>query len=154
MLSWLRFQIEPGAKVKMHLVAQKAAKAAQNTPFRCGTLYLNLLICMGWGYCLANFKTAALRHSATPPFLTWVLAGVLTFLKHVDAFWCRVSPNCHQNFRVSRPDSVSNRDSRVFPCSLLPSRGTNKDSAWELHSRIAPASNDWGYAEKSPSLPH
>ena len=29
-----------------HSVAQKAAKAAQNTPFRCGTLYRKLLICV------------------------------------------------------------------------------------------------------------
>jgi hypothetical protein len=50
-----------------HFVAQKAAKAAQNTPFLCSTSYRKLLICMKWEYYLANFKTAAFNHSATPP---------------------------------------------------------------------------------------
>jgi len=50
-----------------HSVAQKAAKTAQNTPFRCGTVYRKLLICIRCEYYLANFKTAAFSHSATPP---------------------------------------------------------------------------------------
>ena len=28
----------------------------------------------------------------------------------IAAFWCRVSPNCHQNLRVLRPRSAWNRD--------------------------------------------
>src|SRR5579859_5996636 len=52
-----------------HSVAQITAKAAQNSPFRCGTMYRKLLICIRPGYYLANFKTAALNHSATPPIL-------------------------------------------------------------------------------------
>ena len=52
-----------------HSVAQIGAKTAQNTPFRCSTVYRKLLICFRWGYYLANFKTAAFNHSATPPFL-------------------------------------------------------------------------------------
>jgi SEC-C motif len=50
-----------------HSVAQKAAKVAQNTPFLCSTAYRKLLICIRWEYYLANFKTAAFNHSATPP---------------------------------------------------------------------------------------
>ena len=50
-----------------HSVAQIGAKTAQNTPFRCSTVYRKLLICFRWGYYLANFKTAAFNHSATPP---------------------------------------------------------------------------------------
>src|SRR5271155_5774749 len=50
-----------------HSVAQIGAKTAQNTPFRCSTVYRKLLICFRWGYYLANFKTAAfsqLGHSS------------------------------------------------------------------------------------------
>ncbi len=50
-----------------HSVAQKAAKVAQNTPFLCSTAYRKLLICIRPGYYLANFKTVAFSHSATPP---------------------------------------------------------------------------------------
>jgi hypothetical protein len=50
-----------------HSVAQITAKAAQNSPFRCSTMYRKLLICIRSGYYLANFKTAAFNHSATPP---------------------------------------------------------------------------------------
>src|ERR1700730_10446184 len=52
-----------------HSVAQKAAKVAQNTPFLCSTAYRKLLICIRWGYYLANFKTAGFNRSPTPPFL-------------------------------------------------------------------------------------
>jgi len=50
-----------------HSVAQNVAKAAQNTPFRCGTVCRKLLICIRWEYSLAIFKTAAfsqLGHSS------------------------------------------------------------------------------------------
>jgi len=50
-----------------HSVAQITAKAAQNSPFRCSTMYRKLLICIRSGYYLANFKTVAFSHSATPP---------------------------------------------------------------------------------------
>ena len=52
-----------------HSVAQIGAKTAQNTPFRCSTVYRKLLICFTWGYYLANFKTAGFNRSPTPPFL-------------------------------------------------------------------------------------
>ncbi len=52
-----------------HSVAQITAKVAQNSPFRCSTMYRKLLICIRPGYYLANFKTAAFNHSATPPLL-------------------------------------------------------------------------------------
>jgi hypothetical protein len=52
-----------------HSVAQITAKSAQNSPFRCSTMYRKLLICFGWGYYLANFKTAGFNRSPTPPFL-------------------------------------------------------------------------------------
>ena len=32
-----------------HSVAQIGAKTAQNTPFRCSTVYRKLLICFRWG---------------------------------------------------------------------------------------------------------
>jgi hypothetical protein len=53
-----------------HSVAQIGAKTAQNTPFRCSTVYRKLLICFRWGYYLANFKTAGFNRSPTPPFLS------------------------------------------------------------------------------------
>jgi hypothetical protein len=53
-----------------HSVAQIGAKIAQNTPFRCSTVYRKLLICFRWGYYLANFKTAGFNRSPTPPFLS------------------------------------------------------------------------------------
>ncbi len=66
-----------------HSVAQNAAKTAQNTPFRCSTVYRKLLICFRWGYYLTNFKTAAfnqLGHSSilhcTLNPATWFLARV------------------------------------------------------------------------------
>ena len=52
-----------------HSVAQIAAKTAQNTPFRCSTMYRKLLICFRWGYYLANFKTAGFNRSPTPPLM-------------------------------------------------------------------------------------
>src|SRR5260370_30216266 len=52
-----------------HAVAQIGAKTAQNTPFRCSTMYRKLLICIRSGYYLANFKTAGFNRSPTPPFL-------------------------------------------------------------------------------------
>jgi hypothetical protein len=52
-----------------HSVAQITAKAAQNSPFRCSTMYRKLLICVRSGYYLANFKTAGFNRSPTPPFL-------------------------------------------------------------------------------------
>src|SRR3984893_12168996 len=51
-----------------HSVAQITAKAAQNSPFRCSTMYRKLLICIRPGYYLANFKTARFDRSRTPPF--------------------------------------------------------------------------------------
>ncbi len=53
-----------------HSVAQIGAKTAQNSPFRCSTVYRKLLICFRWGYYLANFKTAGFNRSPTPPFLS------------------------------------------------------------------------------------
>jgi len=53
-----------------HSVAQITAKAAQNSPFRCSTMYRKLLICIRSGYYLANFKTAGFNHSPTPPLLS------------------------------------------------------------------------------------
>src|SRR5712664_1306669 len=50
-----------------HSVAQITAKAAQNTPLRCSTMYRKLLICIRPGYYLANFKTAGFNRSPTPP---------------------------------------------------------------------------------------
>ena len=52
-----------------HSVAQITAKAAQNSPFRCSTMYRKLLICIRPGYYLANFKTAGFNRSPTPPLL-------------------------------------------------------------------------------------
>src|SRR5712664_150650 len=52
-----------------HSVAQITAKAAQNSPFRCSTMYRKLLICIRSGYYLANFKTAGFNHSPTPPIM-------------------------------------------------------------------------------------
>ena len=52
-----------------HSVAQITPKAAQNSPFRCSTMYRKLLICIRSGYYLANFKTAGFNRSPTPPFL-------------------------------------------------------------------------------------
>ena len=40
-----------------------------------------------------------------------LLAGrLVTILGSIAAFWCVLSPNCHQNFRVSRPPPSLNRD--------------------------------------------
>ena len=40
-----------------------------------------------------------------------VLAGrLVTILWSIAAFWCVLSPNCHQNFGVSRLPPFSNRD--------------------------------------------
>jgi len=50
-----------------HSVAHFAAKPAQNTPNLCTTLCCKLLICIRWEYYLADFKTVAFNHSATPP---------------------------------------------------------------------------------------
>jgi len=50
-----------------HSVAHFAAKPAQNAPKRCVALCRKLLICIRWGYYLADFKTAAfsqLGHSS------------------------------------------------------------------------------------------
>jgi len=58
-----------------HSVARIGAKTAQNTPFRCSTVYRKLLICFRWGYYLANFKTAAFNHSATPPHWFYCTCG-------------------------------------------------------------------------------
>jgi hypothetical protein len=52
-----------------HSVAQIADKPAQNAPFRCSAGWRKLLICIRWGYYLANFKTAGFNRSPTPPVL-------------------------------------------------------------------------------------
>jgi hypothetical protein len=44
-----------------HSVAQNAAKAAQNTPFRFGTMCRKLLICIRREYSLANFSTVGIK---------------------------------------------------------------------------------------------
>src|SRR6266436_350879 len=87
-----------------HSVAQITAKAAQNSPFRCSTMYRKLLICIRSGYYLANFKTAGFNRA--PPSVSkynWqqLLAELLVILLgSIAAFWCTVPPNCHPNFRV------------------------------------------------------
>src|SRR5208283_600755 len=50
-----------------HSVAHFVAKPAQNTPNPCNALCCKLLICIRRAYYLADFKTAAFNHSATPP---------------------------------------------------------------------------------------
>src|SRR5882762_5399286 len=66
-----------------HSVAQITAKAAQNSPFRCSTMYLKLLICIRSGYYLANFKTAGFNRSPTPPLL------ILTYSVSSRPICCR-----------------------------------------------------------------
>src|SRR6202163_3074263 len=53
-----------------------------------------------------------LTHSSVSKYnLQQLLAGrLVTILASIAAFWCRVSPNCHQSLRVSRPQIVWNRD--------------------------------------------
>src|ERR1700694_3414758 len=60
-----------------HSVAQITAKAAQNRPFRCSTMYRKLLICIRSGYYLANFKTAGFNRSPTPPVMYSTLREAL-----------------------------------------------------------------------------
>src|SRR5467141_4094387 len=61
-----------------------------------------------------------------------LLAGrLVTILGSIAAFWCVLSPNCHQNFRVSRPPPSFNRDLYAYNAwlqrlrSKLVTNGTN-----------------------------
>ena len=47
----------------------KSCQSRPKNPFRYGTPYRKLLICMISWYCLANFKTAGFNRSPTPPLL-------------------------------------------------------------------------------------
>ena len=78
-----------------HSVAQITAKAAQTSPFRCGTMYRKLLICIRPGYYLANFKTAGFNRSPTPPpiILTHSTGdrGICTCGTLFSLYWCLTS---------------------------------------------------------------
>src|SRR3984893_7047106 len=63
-----------------HSVAQITAKAAQNSPFRCSTMYRKLLIWIRSGYYLANFKTAGFNRSPPPPVMYSTLRAGVTEL--------------------------------------------------------------------------
>ena len=125
-----------------HSVAQITAKAAQNSPFRCSTMYRKLLICIRSGYYLANFKTAGFNRSPTPPFFEYnwqqLLAGrLVTILGSIAAFWCVLSPNCHQNFRVSRPPPSLNRDFYAYNAWLQRLLNIQATSGLSPYQRLA-----------------
>jgi len=43
---------------------------------------------------------------------------LVTILESIAAIWCTLSPNCHQNFRVSRPPPSLSRDLYAYSAWL------------------------------------
>src|SRR5713226_8563883 len=78
-----------------------------------------------------------LTHSSVSKYnLPQLLAGrLVTILESIAAFWCTLSPNCHQNFRVSRPPPSLNRD--LYACSAwLSDNAARISSVVELNSYL------------------